>query len=94
MREICESKGKWKGGPWECYNAFEITGWESDNVVAVTSGDICTLEKVTRAKRQLIVILIEPEMEDWKKLYADHQKYFQDAADKGLVELSVSEKCK
>ena len=43
----------------------------------------------TRAKTKLIVILAEPEEEDYKKFYADCQKQFQAAADKGLVELST-----
>ena len=47
----------------------------------------------TRAKTELILILVEPEKEDWKDYYADYQKHFQDAADKGLVELPVIEKC-
>ena len=89
MIEICKSNGKEKGGPWECYNADEFYGWESNKVVAVTAGGFATLEMATRAKTQLILILAKPEIEDVKKNYVD-QKYFQAAADTGLVELLVS----
>ena len=41
----------------------------------------------TRAKTQLILILAEGA---GKKIYADYQKHFQAAADKGLVELVAS----
>ena len=63
--------------------------WEANKVVAVTTG-FATLEMATRAKTQLILILAEPEIEAHKKNYADYQKYFQAAADTGLVELLVS----
>ena len=59
-------------------------------MVAVVDGSGSTLEMATRAKTQLILILAEPEREDWKKSYADYQKHFQAAADKGLVELVAS----
>ena len=90
MEEICKSNGKEKGGAWECYNAGEFFGWEANKVVAVTIGSVATLEMATRAKTQLILILAEPEREDLKKYYADYQKHFQAAADKGLVELAAS----
>ena len=89
MREIWESNGKKEGGPWECYNAFDLFGWESEHVVAVTTGVVNTLEMATRAKTQLVLILVEPKEEDYKKDYANYQKVFQDAAEKGLVELPV-----
>ena len=53
-----------------------------------------TLEAATRAKKKVILIAAEAEEEDYKKSYADYQKYFQDAADKGLVELMVCEEWK
>ena len=96
MIEICESNGKEEGGPWECYHGSEFFGWESDKVVAVTTGISTTLEMATRAKTQMVMILAEPKRElpgnweDWEKNYADYQKHFQDAAGKGLVKLSVS----
>ena len=90
MREICEINGKKEGGPWECYLAGEFFGWEADIVLAVTVGAHYTLEMATRAKTQLILILAEAERDDRKKLYADYQKHFQAAADKGLVELFAS----
>ena len=90
MREICKSNGKEKGGAWECYHAWNFFGWESNKVVAVITGVGTTLELVTRAKTQLILILVEPEREARKHFYADYQKHFQAAADKGLVELVAS----
>ena len=59
-------------------------------MVAVVDGSGSTLEMATRAKTQLSVILAEPEEEAWKKFYANYQKHFQAAADKGLVELIAS----
>ena len=56
-------------------------------MVAVADGGVFTLEMVTRAKSQLILILAEPEDEDWKTNFAKYQKHFEAAADKGLVEL-------
>ena len=92
MKEICESNGKEKGGAWECYNARNFFGWEANKVVAVTAVGLSTLEMATRAKTKLIVILAESESEDWKKYYAEYQKHFQAAADKGLVQLSANAK--
>ena len=87
MIEICESNGKEKGEAWECYNAVRFYGWESDHVVAVTTGFSLLLEMATRAKTRLVLILVEAESEAFKKYYADYQKHFQAAADKGLLEL-------
>ena len=56
-------------------------------MVAVAGGSAFTLEMATRAKTQLILILAESVL---KKDYADYQKHFQAAADKGLVELVAS----
>ena len=47
------------------------------------------LEMATRAKTRLILILAESQLECDKKFYADYQKYFQGATDKGLVQMSV-----
>ena len=57
-------------------------------MVAVTRGGVDTLEMATRSKIQLILILVERE--NGKRDYAKYQKYFQDAADKGLVQLSIN----
>lgn len=91
MIEICESHGKEKGGPWECYLALYFWGWEAERVVVVTS-DIEILEMATRAKRELILILAEPEEEVWKKYYQEFQVAIKAAADEGLVDLQVIEK--
>ena len=94
MEEICQSTGKKKGGrrrrkrrgPWDCSEAYNFFGWEADTVVAVTAG-VNTLEMITRARTQLIIILVESDDDDFKEYYKDYQKHFQDAAAKGLVEL-------
>ena len=90
MTEICESNGKEKGGPWECYNARDFYGWESNNVVAVTRGGVFTLELLTRAKTKFILILVEAKMGDRKNFYAAYLRHFIAAADKGLVKLPAS----
>ena len=88
MIEIRRSNGKNKGGGWECFDAENFFGWESDHVVVVTIGVFFVLEMATRAKIQLIVILVEDDRD--KEYYAKYQKYFQAAADKGLLELLAS----
>ena len=45
------------------------------------------LEMMTRARTQLILILVEPDDDTFKKYYKDYQNHFQDAAAKGLVDL-------
>ena len=86
--EICESHGKEKGGPWECYEAQDFYGWEAERVVAVTSGGGDILEMATRAKRELILILAEEEEE---MFYEETQVAIKAAEDEGLVDLQVSE---
>ena len=89
MLEICKSNGKEKGGPWECYHAERFFGWERNKLVGCTTGSAATLEMATRAKTELVLILVDSGRELLNKSYAKYQKYFQAAADKGLVELSV-----
>ena len=84
MKEICLSTGKEKGGNWDCSDADNFYGWEADTVVAVAGG-VEILEMITRAKTQLIIIHVESDT--LKMFYKDDQKYFQDAAAKGLVDL-------
>ena len=86
MVDNCKSYGKTFGGLWECYNVNNFYGWEAEKVVAVTSGSGATLEEVTRARTQLILILVESEHEEG---YPDYQKYFQNAARQGLIEFFV-----
>ena len=51
MKDICESHGKEKGGPWECYEANNFFGWEAERVVAVTTGwRFIIVELAMRAK--------------------------------------------
>ena len=59
MKDICKSNGKKKGGAWECYYAGKFFGWETNQVVAVTIGSGKNLEMATRAKTNLIIILVE-----------------------------------
>ena len=61
-------------------------------MVAVTTGGVNTLEMATRARTKLILILALGEKEDRKAYYGEYQKYFQNAADKDLVELVPCEK--
>ena len=91
MIEICESHGKEKGGPWECYNAENFFGWEAERVVAVTTGVASFLEMTTRAKRELILILVEPEREEDREWYQRIQVAIKAAEDVGLVDLQVRE---
>ena len=83
MKEICLTNGKKKGGPWDCFDAANFFGWEADTVVVVTNGWIGTLEMMTRAKTQLIIITVD----DGRRYYKKNQKHLQDAAAKGLVDL-------
>ena len=90
MMEICKTQGKEKGGPWECYDVDNFFGWEAERVVVVTTGfDI--LEEATRAKTELILILAEPEKEDYKEWCQRTQVMIKAAEDKGLVDLEVIE---
>ena len=91
MKEICESHGKEKGGPWECYHAVNFYGWEAERVVVVTTGLPIFLEMATRAKRELILIIAESEREDLKKFYHKIQVVIKTAEDDGLVDLEVIE---
>jgi len=89
MIKICESHGKEKGGPWECYDAFNFYGWEAERVVVVTTGNINIPEMATRAKTELILILAEPEEEFLKEDYQEFQEEIKAAEDEGLVDLQV-----
>ena len=86
MKEVCENHGKEKGGPWECYQAGDFYGWEAERVVAVTTGLDTFLEMATRAKTELILILAEPEREEYKKSYQRFQVVIKAAEDEGLVD--------
>ena len=60
-------------------------------MVAVTSGLETFLEMATRAKRELILILAEPEEEKYKKLHQMSYVVIKAAEDEGLVDLQVRE---
>ena len=83
MKEICESHGKEKGGPWECYHAQNFYGWEAERVVVVTTGLGFILEMATRAKTELILILATE---------GSFQENIKRAANEGLVDFKVIEK--
>ena len=57
--------------------------------VVTTGLDI--LEEATRAKTELILILAEPEKEEYKKWYQRFQEEIKAAEDEGLVDVQVSE---
>ena len=81
MREIVKKQGKEAGGPWDCYSAWDYTGWEADKVVAVSDGsgkDI--LELITRARTYLCMVLVVSHETKIKK-------YFRQAAEDGLIEI-------
>ena len=100
MIEICKSHGKEKGGPWECYKARNFVGWEAERVVAVTTGGNI-LEKATRAKTELILIIAELDKGEAKKnsgrrrrqsvYYQKIQEKIEAASDVGLVDVEVIE---
>ena len=79
IKEKVKEKGKEAGGPWECHEARNYFGWESDSVVAVTSGAY-TMEQITRAKSRLFVIIVEGGG------YASTKEYFKQAKNEGLVD--------
>ena len=66
-----------------CFFAGNFYGWEAERVVAVTNG-INTMEQISRARTHLSVILAGEDVED---VYEETKKYFEDAADQGLVEM-------
>ena len=88
MKAICRAMSKKEGGPWECYNTRDCTGWEADKVVVVTGGERRVLEMVTRAKTHLILILVKGRT---GKFYEVWQKDLEKAADSGLVDLGLSD---
>ena len=90
MRAICRAMSKKEGGPWECYNTRDCTGWEADKVVVVTGGEKRVLERVTRAKTHLILILVKPKGR-LEKFYEDWQGNLEKAAQRGLVDLGLSD---
>ena len=82
MQEICESHGKEKGGPWECYYVSNFYGWEAERVVAVALWEFDILEMATRAKRELILIIAKE---------GSIKENIKAAAEEGLVDLKVIE---
>ena len=95
MKDICESHGKEKGGPWECYNLQSFYGWEAEKVVAITTGEGYLagyiLEAATRAKTELILILVDSENEWSKMFYQEIRENIKTAVDKGLIVTEVIE---
>ena len=91
MVQICESHGKEKGGPWECYDAANFYGWEAEKVVAVTTG-WNILEKATRAKTELILITeLTGRRRRQSVYYKNIQEKIEAASDVGLVDVDVIE---
>ena len=82
MKEICESHGKEKGGPWECFNVVNFFGWEAERVVAVTAG-FHLLEMATRAKTELFLIIA---------IEGSGKENIKAAAEEGLVDWEVIER--
>ena len=83
MMKMVINQGKEAGGPWECFRAHNIFGWEADRVVAVTVGDNI-MELITRARTHLYVIMVDRRDRIY---YAETKKYFQQAAKLGLIDM-------
>ena len=91
IKKMAKEQGKEAGGPWDCFDGCDFYGWEAEKVVVVTDGVYNIPEMTTRAKRELILIIAEPEKEEDKKYYQEFQVMIKDAADEGLVDLEVIE---
>ena len=76
-----KAQGREAEGTWDCYNADKFFGWEAERVVAVTAGERI-MELITRAKTHLSVILVGST-----KNRGETKRYFQQAADKRLIEM-------
>ena len=83
IKKMVKEQGKEAGGPWDCYDAWNYFGWETDHVVAVTNGSII-VELITRAKIRLSVILVR---NDHNLSYAKTKEYFDQAVSLGLVQI-------
>ena len=66
-----------------CFFVGNFYGWEAERVVAVTNR-INTMEQITRARTHLSVILAGEDVED---VYEESKKYFELAAEQGLIEM-------
>ena len=81
IEKLAKEEGKEAGGAWECFRETGFYGWEAERVVAVTGG-FNIMEPITRGKTHIAVILVKDDV----GCYAEAKKYFQQAADLGLVE--------
>ena len=81
IEEMLKEQGEEAGGTWECFRETGFYGWEAEKVVAVTGG-FNIMEPITRGKTHIAVILVKDDV----GCYAEAKKYFQQAADLGLVE--------
>ena len=91
IEKVVKEKVKEAGGLWDCYNAGSFYGWEVERVLIVTDGYFL-MEMITRAKTHLFVILVEEHSGfssdyDYGCRHANTEKYFQQAAKQGLVEI-------
>ena len=82
MKKMVKKQGRKAGGPWECYDVGKFYGWEAERVVVVMDG-ANIMELITRARTCLSIILVKSDYGD----YPNIKKYFQEAADRGLVEV-------
>jgi len=72
------------GAHWDCYRASDFFGWEDQRVVILTGG-LSLMEKITRAKTKLYIVLVDDHA--GVDVYSETKGYFQQAAEKGLVEM-------
>ena len=82
-RERIEKWVKAAGAHWDCYSALNFYGWEDQRVVIVSGGDL--MEQITRAKTKLYILLEDDGYGD-DYYYSKTKGYFQQTAEKGLVE--------
>ena len=82
-REPIEKWMKAAGAHWDCYKAFNFTGWEDERIIMVGGGGDFLMEQITRAKTKLYIVLVDRGV----GFYSKTKGYFQQAAEEGLVEI-------
>lgn len=84
IKKLAKDQGKESGGSWDRFDAGNFYGWEAEIVVAVTGG-FNIMELITRARNMVAVIVVEGKFAQTR--YVEIKKFFQQAADEGLIEV-------
>ena len=84
IKKLARDQGKESGGTWDRFDAGNFYGWEAEIVVAVTGG-FNIMELITRARNMVAVIVVEGKFAQTR--YIEIKKFFQQAADEGLIEV-------